>query len=99
MPSPARVREPRRPRPISSREFITHYHMERNHQGLENRLIVPLDMIDTGTAVVKKRERLGWTAQTLLSRSSIAERERWSVQLRAKPLLCQSKDPIFVYAA
>jgi putative transposase len=41
------------------REFITHYHIERNHQGLENRLIVPLEMIATGTAVVKKRERLG----------------------------------------
>ena len=40
------------------REFITHYHIERNHQGLENRLIVPLKMI--GTAVrVKKRERVG----------------------------------------
>jgi hypothetical protein len=33
--------------------------MERNHQGLENRLIVPLEIIDTGTAVLKKRERLG----------------------------------------
>ena len=41
------------------REFVTHYHTERNHQGLENRLIVPQEMIDTGTAVVKKRERLG----------------------------------------
>jgi hypothetical protein len=41
------------------REFITHYHIERNHQGLENRLIVPLEMIGTGPAVVKKRERVG----------------------------------------
>jgi putative transposase len=41
------------------REFLTHYHMERNHQGLGNRLIVPLEMIDTGMSVVKKRERLG----------------------------------------
>ncbi len=30
------------------REFVTHYHMERNHQGLENRLIVPPEMIGTG---------------------------------------------------
>jgi hypothetical protein len=43
----------------SIREFITHYHIERNHQELQNRLIVPLEMIDTGAAVVKKRERLG----------------------------------------
>ncbi len=35
---------------------------------------------------------VGWTAQTLLSRSSI-------VQVRAEPLLCGSKDPIFVYVA
>jgi hypothetical protein len=41
------------------REFIAHYHLERNHQGLGNRLIVPLKMIGTGTAVVRKRERLG----------------------------------------
>jgi len=41
------------------REFVAHYHLERNHQGLENRLIVPLEMIGTGTAVVRKRERLG----------------------------------------
>jgi hypothetical protein len=43
----------------SIREFITHYHIERNHQGLENRLIVPLEMSNIGTAVVKKRERIG----------------------------------------
>src|SRR5215813_2450646 len=41
------------------REFLMHYHFERNHQGLENRLIVPLEMIGNGTAVVRKRERLG----------------------------------------
>ena len=28
-------------------------------KGLENRLIVPLELIGTGTAVVQKRERLG----------------------------------------
>ena len=41
------------------REFMRHYHIERNHQGLENRLIVATEMINTGTAVVKTRERLG----------------------------------------
>jgi hypothetical protein len=40
------------------REFVMHYHFERNHQGLENRLSVPLKMIGNGTAVVQKRERL-----------------------------------------
>ena len=41
------------------REFVTHYHLERNHQGLENRLLVPLEITSTGTPVVQKRERLG----------------------------------------
>src|SRR5215468_5438132 len=41
------------------REFVAHYHLERNHQGLDNRLIIP-----TGTAVatsgtVQTRSRLG----------------------------------------
>jgi transposase InsO family protein len=39
-------------------EFVTHYHQERNHQGLGNRLIVPnLDSQATGS--VCRRERLG----------------------------------------
>lgn len=32
----------------TSREFVTHYHIERNNQGLENRIILPLEMIETG---------------------------------------------------
>jgi transposase InsO family protein len=41
------------------REFVTHYHLERNHQGLENHLLVPLEITGTGTQIVRKRERLG----------------------------------------
>jgi transposase InsO family protein len=41
------------------REFVVHYHLERNHQGLENRLLVPLEITSMWTAVVQKRERLG----------------------------------------
>jgi transposase InsO family protein len=41
------------------REFVAHYHLERNHQGLENRLLVPLKITSTRTPVVHKRERLG----------------------------------------
>jgi hypothetical protein len=40
------------------REFVAHYHFERNHQGLENRLLVPLKITSTRTPVVHKRERL-----------------------------------------
>ena len=39
-------------------DFIAHYHFERNHQGLENRLIVPPpETIGSGT--VERRQRLG----------------------------------------
>ena len=40
-------------------EFITHYHLERNHQGLGNRLISreALDAIRTGE--IERHERLG----------------------------------------
>jgi hypothetical protein len=41
------------------REFISHYHFERNHQGLGNRLIIP-DGIHTGSkGAIRRRERLG----------------------------------------
>jgi putative transposase len=42
------------------REYIEHYHRERNHQGLENRLLVPAVMpANDGTVV--RRTRLGGT--------------------------------------
>lgn len=39
-------------------QFVTHYHRERNHQGLENRLLRPLSA-GGASATVKRRERLG----------------------------------------
>jgi putative transposase len=41
------------------REFVAHYHLERNHQGLRNRLIVPIDAVTEKTGPVRKRHRLG----------------------------------------
>ena len=41
------------------REFVEHYECERNHQGLNNRLLVAMPM--TGQGPVKRRERLGGT--------------------------------------
>jgi putative transposase len=38
-------------------DFIAHYHFERNHQGLENRLIVPIKATSSGS--VERRQRLG----------------------------------------
>ena len=40
-------------------DFVAHYHIERNHQGLENRLIVaPAEPANESGPVVR-RERLG----------------------------------------
>ena len=40
-------------------QFMTHYHDERNHQGLENCLLRPLCAVDEPLARVKRRQRLG----------------------------------------
>ena len=39
--------------------FMAHYHSERNHQGLDNRLIQPDPVHLTNTGAVQRRERLG----------------------------------------
>jgi putative transposase len=41
------------------REFGEHYHLERNHQGLGNTLIVPMKTTDATTGPVQCRQRLG----------------------------------------
>jgi putative transposase len=41
------------------REFVEHYHHERNHQGLDNRLIISSDVTPTKTGIVQTRRRLG----------------------------------------
>jgi putative transposase len=40
-------------------EFVTHYHGERNHQGLGNRLINPELSIPQKSGRIQRRERLG----------------------------------------
>jgi transposase InsO family protein len=40
-------------------EFVAHYHLERNHQGLRNQLIVPLATSSRRVATVERRQRLG----------------------------------------
>ena len=39
--------------------FVAHYHRERNHQGLDNRLIEPHTDLLANTGAVERRERLG----------------------------------------
>jgi hypothetical protein len=40
-------------------EFVQHYHSERHHQGLGNRLIIPDDLHAGNGGRVCRRERLG----------------------------------------
>jgi transposase InsO family protein len=41
------------------REFVAHYHLERNHQGLGNQLIVPQTFPANSHGAVQRRQRLG----------------------------------------
>ena len=41
------------------REFVLHYHAERNHQGLANRIISPEPSSLGKAGVVQRRQRLG----------------------------------------
>ena len=41
------------------REFIAHYHRERNHQGIGNRLIMPDASAAGHHGAIQRRERLG----------------------------------------
>ena len=42
-----------------TREFLVHYHRERNHQGLDNRLIFPGPAGTDRAAPIERRQRLG----------------------------------------
>ena len=42
-------------------DFLVHYHQERNHQGLDNKLIEPGEEVGRTAGVVACRERLGGT--------------------------------------
>jgi putative transposase len=41
------------------REYVEHYHVARNHQGLDNELIEPSGDGDTVAGSIECRERLG----------------------------------------
>jgi transposase InsO family protein len=40
-------------------EFVEHYHLERNHQGLDSALITPLSAPPSTKAPIERRERIG----------------------------------------
>lgn len=41
------------------RELLAHYHGERNHQGLGNRLIIPNENHAGNGGAIRRRKRLG----------------------------------------
>ena len=41
------------------REYVSHYHIERNHQGVGNRLLKPLAAVSSIDDPIHCRERLG----------------------------------------
>ncbi|MCP4004688.1 MAG: transposase [bacterium] len=43
----------------ATQEFAAHYHTERNHQGLDNRLIEPGNQVDSNFGAMKCVQRLG----------------------------------------
>ena len=44
---------------IATCEFVAHFHTERNHQGLDHKIIEPANEVGQGTCEVLCRERLG----------------------------------------
>jgi len=49
----------RKPLENAVREYVEHYHAERNHQGLGNELIEPSDDAASTDGKIECRERLG----------------------------------------
>lgn len=41
------------------REYLSHYHLERNHQGLGNKILQPEPDLANATGSIEYRERLG----------------------------------------
>jgi len=40
-------------------QYLAHYHRERNHQGLDNRLLQPAPVVTSRQAPIQKRQRFG----------------------------------------
>jgi transposase InsO family protein len=51
----------------SIRQFVDHYHLERNHQALENRLINPMEGTVNTEGTNPEARTTGWAAELLLS--------------------------------
>ena len=52
------------------REYVEHCHAERNHQGLGNELIEPVDDLDSVSGRIECRERFGGMLKYYLRRAA-----------------------------
>ena len=43
----------------ATREYAAHYHRERNHQGIDNRLIEPHNQVESASSAIECVQRLG----------------------------------------
>lgn len=46
---------------VAVREYLAHYHAERNHQGLKNALIIPAKFPTSNSGKIERSQRLGGT--------------------------------------
>jgi hypothetical protein len=60
-------------------EYISHYHAERNHQGLENRLIKGSATVAANDGAVRRRARLVTTAPIRACRRGVRAFVDWAV--------------------
>ena len=44
-------------------EFVEHYHVERNYQGLDNRIPRPASLVRQSSSRIRRRTRLGGMLQ------------------------------------
>ena len=69
-------------------EFVAHYHVERNHQGLGNRLVIPDGPHASNCGAIRCRERLGGIAELLLSTSSLRNaRASRMIRIKRTPVM------------
>ena len=66
-------------------EFVAHYHRERNHQGLRNRLIQPEPRCLAAGASIYRRERLGGMLSFYYPGLHDGEPCSWTLRVRRGP--------------
>jgi putative transposase len=62
-----------------ARRCMNCLHLERNHQGLGNGLIVPIAAMDR-PGTIERHQKAGWTLELLLPRSGVSRKDGHSVQ-------------------